>query len=91
MPSLKLERCKHPQRRVTPLAIVEDLEILEGGADQLDACAPTLPVEQLDLHSTRERLDHCVVEPIADGAHRRKQPGIDSATCERPGGELGWC
>jgi hypothetical protein len=29
MGSLELDRCEHTQRRVTPLAIVEDLQILE--------------------------------------------------------------
>jgi hypothetical protein len=28
---LELERCEHTQWRVTPLAIVEDLQVLEDG------------------------------------------------------------
>jgi hypothetical protein len=88
MPSLELERCEHTQRRVTPLAIVENLQVLEDGAGQLDARAPARPIEQFDLHSTPERFDHRVVETITDGTHRRQQPGIGSATCERPRGEL---
>jgi hypothetical protein len=38
---------------VTPLTIVEYLEVFEDGAGQLDACAPALPIEQFDLHSVQ--------------------------------------
>ena len=88
MSSLKLERCEHTQRRVTPLAIVEDLEVFEDRTGQFDACAPALPIEQFDLHATPERFHHRVVVAVANRTHRRKQPGVDGATSERPRREL---
>lgn len=66
MPSFKLERCEHTQRRVTPLAIVKDLEVFEDRAGQFDACAPAFPIEQFNLHATPERFHHRVVIAIAD-------------------------
>jgi hypothetical protein len=88
MSSLKLERCEHTQRRVTPLAIVEDLEVFEDCTGQFDACAPAFPIEQFDLHATPEGFHHRVVVAVADRTHRREQPGVDGATSERPRREL---
>jgi transposase InsO family protein len=73
---------------VTALAVVEDLQALEDGAGQLDACVPALSIKQFNLHSAPERFDHRVAEAITDRAHRREQSGIDRATRERPRGEL---
>ena len=84
MLSLKLKRCEHTQRRVTPLAIMEDLEVFEDCAGQLDARAPTLPIEEFDLHLAPKRFHHRVVVAITDRTHRREQPGVDGTTCERP-------
>ncbi len=70
MASLELDRCEHTQRRVSTLAVVNDLQVLEDGVGQLDAC----PVEHLDLHAAPERFHERVVEAIADRFHRRSKP-----------------
>ena len=46
---------------------------------KLDSCAPTLPVEEFDLHPAPERLDEGIVVAVPDRTHRRQQPGIDRA------------
>ena len=89
MPSLELDRCEHTQGRVAALAIVEDLEVLEDRARQLDSGLPPLPIEELDLHPAPEGFDDRVVEAVTHRAHGRQQPGIDSSTSEGPRGELG--
>jgi hypothetical protein len=45
------------KRRVAPLAIVEDLEVLEDGADEFHPGVPALAVEQFDLHPAPKGLD----------------------------------
>lgn len=46
----------HTQRRVPPLAVVEDLEVLEDGARQLDASHPALPVGRVGLVDGYDRI-----------------------------------
>ena len=46
------------------LAIVEHLDVVEGGVGQLDARLPLPSVEQLVLHARPERLHHRVDAPI---------------------------
>jgi len=69
VPSLELDRGKHAKRRVTALAVMEDLEVFEDRVGQLDAGAPGAAVKELDLHPTPERLDHGVVVATPDRAH----------------------
>jgi hypothetical protein len=52
----------------------EDLEVLEQSGAELDPGLPFLTVEELGLGPGPERLDHGVIEGIADGAHRRHEP-----------------
>jgi len=66
VPSLELDRGKHAKRRVTALAIVEDLEVLEDGIRELDVGPPVSAVEELDLHPAPEGLDDRVVVAVAD-------------------------
>src|ERR1700680_4278676 len=74
---------EHPERRVTALTVMEDLEVFEDRVRQLASGAPSLAVEEFDLHPTPERLDDRIVVAVADGAHRRDESGF-----ERPGSEL---
>ena len=71
--SLVFDRGVHSQGGVTSLAVVEDLEVFEDGVGQFDAGPPSLPVEQLDLHSSPEGFDDGVIEAVADRTHRRDQ------------------
>lgn len=71
---LILDRGEHPECGVAALTVVEDLEVLEHGVGELDTAAPALPIEEFGLHPSPERLDHGIVEAIADAAHRWQQP-----------------
>ena len=84
----KFNRCHHAKRRVTALAIVEDLEILEQRGGEFDPRVPPLAVQKLDLDATPERLDHGVVVTVTNRSHRRKEVRVEHAPCEGPGGEL---
>jgi hypothetical protein len=57
---------KHSQRGVSPAPVVEDLQVLEQGVDELDPGFPSLPVEQFGLEAPPERLDHRVDVAVAD-------------------------
>lgn len=57
---------KHAKQRVPPLAIVEDLEVLEDGAGKLDPGVPALTIEELDRNPAPERLDDSAVEAVTD-------------------------
>ncbi len=46
-----LDGCEHAKRRVTALAIVEDLEVFEDRVRELDTRLPTLSIEQLQNDS----------------------------------------
>jgi hypothetical protein len=59
---------------VTPLSVVEDLQVLKDRVGQLDTGSPASPVEQLDLQPRPERLHHGVVVAVADRAHRGTSP-----------------
>lgn len=78
MSSFKLERCEHTQRRMTPLAIVKDLEIFEDRARQFDGCHPALSIQEFHVHAAPERFDHGVVAPMSSGCARgRPESGDD--------------
>ena len=85
---LVFDRGEHPERAVTSLSVVEDLEVLEDRVGELDASLPLATVEQLDLHAAPERLDDRVVEAVTDRSHRRDEPGFLCPTRERPRREL---
>lgn len=53
-----------PEFGVTSLAVAEDLEVFELGVGQFDQGAPALPVEQFDLHPSRERFDDSTIETV---------------------------
>ena len=74
MSSLELDWGYHAQPRVTALAIVEDLEVLEDRIRGLDPSPPGPAVQQLDLHPAPERLDHRIIEATPDRAHARQEP-----------------
>src|SRR6476646_2298866 len=66
----ELCRGEHPDRGVSSLAVVPDLDVVEVRVGQLDAGGPPLPIEEFDLHPRPERLDHGVVVAVADRAYR---------------------
>lgn len=84
MLSFELDRGRHAKRRVMSLLVVPDLEVFENRVRELDAGAPLLAVQQLDLHARSARLDHRAIEAVAHRTHRRQQP-----RGERRGGGLG--
>jgi hypothetical protein len=64
---LELDRCQHLQPRVAPLAVVDDLQVLEERGGQLQARRPDLPDQQLDLHAAPERLHESMVPARCSG------------------------
>jgi hypothetical protein len=60
---------------VAALAVVEDLQVLKDRVGQLDAGAPAVPVQQLDLHTGPERLDHGMVQ-IRAGMRAAERGGL---------------
>src|ERR1035437_3407380 len=68
--SFELDRCKHAKRRVSALAVVEDLEVVkslpgpavggEGGGVSVQLC----------LEQPHDRFSHRIVEAVADGPDR---------------------
>src|ERR1700730_6771343 len=85
---LELHRGQHPQGTVPPLAVVEDLQVLEDSARQLHSSTPFLAIKKLCLHSSPERLDDCVVVGRANSAHGWHASGLPNLLREHPGGEL---
>jgi len=73
---------------VPTAAVVEDFAVVEHRVRQLEAGAPALAVEELDLHAGPEGLDDGVVVAVADGPHRGHQPRLLGAGGEGPGAEL---
>src|SRR4029450_5483189 len=82
---LELYRGQHAEAAVAALSVVEDLQVLKDRIRQLDAGAPAVSVQQLDLHPRPERLDHGVVVAVADRPHRGHQPRVLGPLGERPG------
>ena len=64
----ELYRAGPAERAVASAAVVEPLDVLEDRVCELDSRAPALPVEQLDLHASPERLHDRVVVGVADAA-----------------------
>ena len=56
--------CAHCDAGVASLSVVEDLKVFEDGVGQFDTGAPSVPVEQFDLHATPERFDDGIVETV---------------------------
>lgn len=73
---------------MSPLAIVEHLDVLENGIRKLDTRLPLSPVEKLDLHRRPERFHHRVIKPIADSSKRWKQTRSTNLVSECPRREL---
>lgn len=69
--------------------VVEVLDVVLDCCGELEAGLPAFAVEELDLHATPERLDHCIVVWRADGSHRWCEAGVADLLAERPGRELG--
>jgi hypothetical protein len=59
---------------VAALAVVEQLQVLKDRVGQLDAGAPAVPVQQLDLHAGPERPGHGIVVAGADAAMEGTSP-----------------
>ena len=81
---LILDRGEHSDGAVAALAVVEDLEVVEDRVRQLDACLPSLAVQQLGLYSSLGRLDDRVVEAITNRPHRSAEARFLGAAGERP-------
>jgi hypothetical protein len=89
MPSLELDGGEHAERRMSALAVVEDLKVLEDRICEFDPCPPPSAVEEFDLHPAPEGFDHRVVEAVTDRTHRGHQARVERTASERPGRELG--
>src|SRR5438105_9812559 len=57
------------QRRVTPLAIVEDLDPFEHRQAGLGRAGPALLMQQLPLERSKKTLHHRIVITVAAAAH----------------------
>src|SRR6185295_16840479 len=68
------------QGRVKPLAIVEDLDVLEDGGAQLDTPRPASLVDELGFDGGEEALDDGIVPAVAFATH---------ADCDALSSELG--
>jgi len=62
----------HFKLAVTVLAVTPDLEVAGHRVDQIDAGAPLLAVEQLELHLC-PGWTTCGIRALVDAAHRRTQ------------------
>ncbi len=67
------DRGEHPEGAMTTGPVVEHLDPIEDLRRQFRAGPPLAAVEQLGLHAGPERLDHGVVEGVADGAQGVRQ------------------
>lgn len=65
---------EHPQGPVASLLVVENLEIIEQGACQLEAGPPASAVKQLRLNAAPERFHHRVAVCRPDLSQRRSGP-----------------
>lgn len=74
-------RGEHVQGAVAPSAVVPDLDVVVDRAGELDTGLPSFAVQQLDLHSGPERLDHRIIERGADSTDRRRA----ASTCDQKG------
>jgi len=81
--SLVFDRGSHPEGGVAALTVVQDLEVFEDGVGNLDAGAPALAVQQLNLEAIPERLDHGV-EAVTDRSHGWDEPRLPGTVGERP-------
>jgi hypothetical protein len=60
----------HPERRMAALSVVEDLKVVEERIGQLNAGAPSLTVQQLDLQPGPGRFRYRFVKGIVDRTRR---------------------
>ena len=72
--SLERSRTEVAKRRMPPLPIVEELEVLEELGVRLRPGGPDGVVDQLDLQRREEALGDCVVPAIAPAAHAADDP-----------------
>ena len=82
--SFILDWCVHSEGWVASLVVVEDLEIFEDRVREFDAGASPFAVQEFDLHAGPDRFNHGVVVAIANGAHRRHEPGLLCPVREGP-------
>lgn len=59
---------------VDTVGVVDAVDSVRHRDHEFEGCCPSPGVEQLDLHPTPERLDHRIVETIADRPERWCQP-----------------
>lgn len=71
------------------LVFVPGLDVVMDRTGEFDTCLPPSAVQDLDLHSGPERLDHGIVERSADGSHRRREARFCDLLTEDPRRELG--
>jgi hypothetical protein len=64
------------------MRIVPPLQPGEELAASLFACREVMPIQHLGLQAGKERFHHCVVETIADSAHRTGDPELETAVRE---------
>ena len=74
---------------MAPGRVVEVLDVVGHADGQLEVCAPTLSIEELNLHGPPERLHRGVVVAVADGAHGADEAQAPHVLGESPRGVLG--
>jgi hypothetical protein len=72
--ALEGQRTEEPERRMAPLPIVEDLDVLEDRAPRRGARGPARVVDELDLERGEEALRHRVVPAVAPPTHAADDP-----------------
>src|SRR5262245_26218260 len=71
---LKRPRTEIAERRISPLSVVEDLEVLEQVGARLRAGGPRGTMNELDLQRREETLGDGVVPAVAPPAHAADDP-----------------
>jgi hypothetical protein len=66
---------KLPEMAVAALAVIEDLDVVEDLGPQFDLRGPGAAVDELCFEGREEALGDGVVEAVALGAHRLRDPG----------------
>src|SRR6185437_5653465 len=79
---LILARGNVSQRRMATTRIVPALQPSEDLAARFLARSKVIPIQHLGLQAGKEGFHHCVVETVADTAHRTGDPELETAVRE---------
>jgi hypothetical protein len=76
---------EHPDRAVTPLAVVEILEVFEDGIGEFDAGPPALSIQELGTGTSRARNSHNLIMEFSEVVNvAMKTFGLDSFSGRHP-------